>query len=76
MKLKIILALVLLSALGTLSAESWTVLVYMAADNNLAQMGALDINSMESVLKPAGLTVIVQADFPEGAKRYHIRRGA
>ncbi len=74
MKLKIILALVLLSALGTLSAESWTVLVYMAADNNLAQMGALDINSMESVLKPAGLTVIVQADFPEGAKRYHIRK--
>lgn len=73
MKLKIILAFVLLSALGMLSAESWTVLVYMAADNNLAQMGALDINSMESATQPSGLNIIVQADFPEGAKRYKIQ---
>ncbi|MBP7310229.1 MAG: hypothetical protein KA984_02955, partial [Candidatus Cloacimonetes bacterium] len=56
-----------------LGAESWTVLVYMAADNNLAQMGALDINSMESVIQPSGLNIIVQADFPEGAKRYKIQ---
>lgn len=74
MKPKYLLAMILLSVLGSLGAESWTMLVYMAADNNLAQMGALDINSMESVVKPAGLNVIVQADFPDGAKRYHIRK--
>ena len=57
-----------------LSAESWTVLLYMAADNNLAEMGRLDINSMESVAQPADLNLIVQADFPEGAKRYKIQQ--
>lgn len=74
MNYRILLAMILLSVLGSLRAESWTMLVYMAADNNLAEMGKLDINSMESVVKPAGLNVIVQADFPEGAKRYHIRK--
>ncbi|MDD4310442.1 MAG: clostripain-related cysteine peptidase, partial [Candidatus Cloacimonetes bacterium] len=62
----------LLLAFSSLSAESWTVLVYMAADNNLAQQGRLDLNSMESVAQPAGLNLIVQADFPEGAYRYRI----
>lgn len=57
-----------------LSAESWTVLLYMAADNNLAEMGRLDINSLESVAQPANLNLIVQADFPEGAKRYKIQQ--
>ena len=57
-----------------LSAESWTVLLYMAADNNLAEMGRLDINSLESVAQPVDLNLIVQADFPEGAKRYKIQQ--
>ncbi len=57
-----------------LNAENWTVLVYMAADNNLAEMGKLDINTMESVAQPANLNLIVQADFPEGAKRYKIQQ--
>jgi hypothetical protein len=61
-------------ALGKLSADSWTVLVYMAADNNLATNGKLDINSMESVPQPENLNLIVQADFPEGAKRYRIKQ--
>jgi hypothetical protein len=60
------------SALGLLSAENWTVLVYMAADNNLASYAKQDINSMESVAIPSGSNVIVQADFPEGATRYRI----
>jgi len=46
----------------------------MAADNNLAEMGRLDINSLESVAQPADLNLIVQADFPEGAKRYKIQQ--
>jgi hypothetical protein len=61
-------------ALGKLSAESWTVLVYMAADNNLAQAGLTDLNSMETAVQPEGLNLIVQADFPGGAKRYRIQQ--
>lgn len=69
------LLITLLLTIGIyLNAESWTVLVYMAADNNLAQMGRLDINTMESVAQPENLNLIVQADFPEGAKRYRIQQ--
>jgi len=71
---KAALLCVMLFAGTLLFAESWTVLVYMAADNGLAQMGKLDINSMESVVQPANLNLIVQADFPEGAKRYRIQQ--
>jgi len=72
--LKYFLIIFLLTIGIFLSAESWTVLLYMAADNNLAEMGRLDINSMESVAQPADLNLIVQADFPEGAKRYKIQQ--
>lgn len=59
---------------GLLAAETWTVLVYMAADNNLAYNGKLNINEMESATQPTGLNLIVQADFPDdGAKRYRIQ---
>jgi hypothetical protein len=71
--LKTALLCLLLLIGNLLFAESWTVLVYMAADNSLAQMGKQDINSMESVAQPANLNLIVQADFPEGAKRYKIQ---
>jgi len=72
--LKYFLIIFLLTIGIFLSAESWTVLLYMAADNNLAEMGRLDINSLESVAQPANLNLIVQADFPEGAKRYKIQQ--
>jgi len=72
--LKYFLIIFLLTIGIFLSAESWTVLLYMAADNNLAEMGRLDINSLESVAQPADLNLIVQADFPEGAKRYKIQQ--
>ncbi len=72
--MKYVLIIFLLTIGIFLSAESWTVLLYMAADNNLAEMGRLDINSLESVAQPADLNLIVQADFPEGAKRYKIQQ--
>lgn len=72
--MKYVLIIFLLTIGFFLSAESWTVLLYMAADNNLAEMGRLDINSLESVAQPADLNLIVQADFPEGAKRYKIQQ--
>ena len=70
----VLLAWILLSALGMLGAEGWTVLVYMAADNNLSQYGREDINSMESIAQPDSLSIIVQADFSDGAKRYRIEQ--
>ena len=61
-----------------LSAADWTVLVYMAADNNLWQNAVADVNSMESVSLPANLNLIVQTDMPAdsgypGGQRRKIR---
>ncbi len=76
MRKLLIITWFMLSALGMLGAESWTVLVYMAADNNLEQQSKIDINSMESVAQPEGLNLIVQADNTDGAKRYKIEQDA
>ncbi|HPH61918.1 MAG TPA: clostripain-related cysteine peptidase, partial [Candidatus Syntrophosphaera sp.] len=66
MKRLLLLALwsVLLFPLG---AADWTVLVYMAADNNLWQNAAADVNSMEAAALPANLDLIVQTDMPAGS---------
>lgn len=48
-----------------LAGETWTILVYMAADNNLWQNAIANINSMESVDLPSNLTVVVQSDMPD-----------
>lgn len=50
-----------------LGAADWTVLVYMAADNNLWQNAAADVNSMEAAALPANLDLIVQTDMPAGS---------
>ncbi|MDP3113840.1 MAG: clostripain-related cysteine peptidase [Candidatus Cloacimonadaceae bacterium] len=62
-----------------LAAETWTVLIYMAADNNLWQNGMQDINDMESVPISSNLNLIVQADFSAfsalpGTRRYRIQQ--
>ena len=41
----------------------WTVLVYMAADNNLALAGVGDIDEMEAAGASADVQVVVQAEF-------------
>ncbi len=74
-----LLALLFLPALIVpLTAEDWTVLVYMAADNNLWQNAVQDVNDMESVALPANLNLIVQTDLPAdspypGGQRRRIR---
>ncbi|MBW6513366.1 MAG: T9SS type A sorting domain-containing protein [Candidatus Syntrophosphaera sp.] len=60
-------------------AETWTVLVYMAADNNLWQNAVQDVNDMESVSMPGNLNLIVQTDMPvnssyPGGQRRRIRQ--
>jgi len=57
-----LIALLLLS-LG-IKAESWNILIYMAADSNLASAAVQDFNSMESVNLPDGTKVWLQTDLP------------
>jgi Ca2+-binding RTX toxin-like protein len=42
--------------------DTWTVLVYMAADNNLESFGIDDLNEMESVTLPSNANVTVLVD--------------
>ncbi len=46
--------------------DTWTVLVYIAGDNNLEAAGLEDINEMESVLLPSNVNVVVQMDRASG----------
>ena len=73
---KAILLLVLLLSCGStaLFATDWTVLVYMAADNNLSTFAVEDIIQMESAVQAENLKLVVQVDLPKiGAKRYLIK---
>jgi hypothetical protein len=68
-----ILFVMIFLAISYLAAEDWTVLVYMAADNDLSAQAELNIQQMEEALQPQGLNLIVQADFEgSSAKRYRI----
>lgn len=68
------LFLSLLGSIASLQASNWTVLVYMAADNDLSSYAIQNINQMESVAQPPGTNLIVQVDLPSaGAKRYRIQ---
>lgn len=44
------------------SVASWTVMVYVDADNNLEPFGIEDINEMEAVNLPGNVNVVVQMD--------------
>ena len=45
----------------------WTVAVYMAADNNLATFGVLDIEEMEAATRDPEIQVVVEAEFSPSA---------
>lgn len=53
-------------ALASIPAASWTVLVYMAADNNLESFALDDVNEMESVNYASGLNVVTLLDRAPG----------
>ena len=62
-------------------AKEWTVLVYIAGDNDLGEFGLIDINEMEKVGSSDEVDIIVQFDGSEeytpetpGAKRYYIKK--
>ena len=48
------------------STDSWTVMVYMAADNNLEQFAVADLNEMESVVLPSSVNVVTLIDRATG----------
>lgn len=49
----------------------WSVLVYMAADNNLALFGVLDIEEIEKAQRSPEVQVVVQAEFsPTQLRQY------
>jgi hypothetical protein len=57
--------------------KPWTVLVYLAGDNNLDQSGTADLLEMKRVGSTAGVNVVAEFDSASGrgAKRYVLRKG-
>ena len=55
----------------------WTILVYLAGDNDLSAAGRVDIAEMKEIGSNADRNVVVQYDRAgaEGTKRYYLRRG-
>lgn len=70
----------------TVTRSRWTVMVYMAADNNLETYAIQDVNEMETVGSTSEVSVVVQVDrSPDfdtsngnwyGARRYFITKDA
>lgn len=56
------------------STRDWTILVYMAGDNDLSNQAVIDINEMEEADLGDNISVIVEADFADndGSTRYEI----
>jgi hypothetical protein len=52
----------------------WTVMVYIASDNNMGNIAVYNINQMESVGSSSNLAILVQWDTGKGCKRYYIQR--
>jgi len=64
-------------AAGRVAKKPWTVLVYLAGDNNLDSSGAADLLEMKRVGSTAGVNVVAEFDSASGrgAKRYVLRKG-
>ena len=61
----------------TITKKSWTVMVYMAGDNNLDPEGVLDLKEMKKVGSTDEINIIAQFDRATGhvARRYYLRKG-
>src|SRR5262245_15300987 len=60
-----------------MAQKKWTVLVWMAGDNNLESFGLLDLKEMKQVGSTADLDVLVQFDRQNSLStvRYHVQSG-
>ena len=69
--------LLLLTLPALLVAQEWTMLVYVAADNDLAQWADSDLVEMEQYGSNANISVVVQIDKPSiGAQRLFVGQGS
>jgi hypothetical protein len=67
----------LLTLPALLIAQEWTMLVYIAADNDLAQWADSDLVEMEQYGSDANISVVVQIDKPSiGAQRLLVGQGS
>ena len=81
---KMMMVIVLLFCLvlvGPVMAKEWTVLVYIAGDNDLGEFALIDMNEMEKVGSSDEVDIIVQFDGSKeytpdspGTKRYYIKK--
>jgi hypothetical protein len=57
--------------------KSWTVMVYMAGDNNLDPEGVVDLKEMKRVGSTDKVNIVAQFDRAKGhvARRYYFRKG-
>ena len=58
--------------------KKWTIMTYMAGDNNLDQNGAEDIEEMKQTGSTSEIQVIVQFDRSgagQQTKRYYLKKG-
>lgn len=68
----------------TITGSRWTVMVYMAADNNLETYAIQDLNEMETIGSGGGISVVAQVDRSasydttngnwSGTRRYYITK--
>ncbi|HEY9069417.1 MAG TPA: clostripain-related cysteine peptidase [Candidatus Ozemobacteraceae bacterium] len=63
------------SALIPQKRKSWTVLVFLNADNDLESSGMKDLNEMEMIGSDENLNIVVQIDRQKGAKGETIEDG-
>ena len=60
---------------GRRSRAAWSVLAYLAGDNNLEDSLLEDLREMERVgSRPGSVEILAQLDRPRGARRYYITR--
>jgi len=50
----------------------WTMMFYMAADNDLYSQALIDIKELQKISGKPGVDIIVQLDSPSGAVRYKV----
>jgi len=50
----------------------WTMMFYMAADNDLYSQALIDIKELQRISGRPGIDIIVQLDSPSGAYRYRV----
>jgi len=56
--------------------KEWTVIIYMAADNDLSPFAKEDIYEMQSVGSTLSVDIVVEADFIDrgGSRRFHLQK--